>query len=109
MPIIQLPPPPPKKVTFAVRLEEEKFAALKRYGAFVGTNNYSIIISQTLDRPYEIDTDYHEWLEVHPDFEPDKRSRRNGSAKQSRKAAISGAPVPSIVAAVEAASTTETE
>ncbi len=107
MPIIQLPPPPPKKITFAVRLEEEKFAALKRYGAFVGTNNYSIIISQSLDRLYEIDTDYHEWLEVHPDFEPDKRSRRNGAGKQSRKAAISGAAVPSLVAAVEAASSPE--
>ncbi len=107
MPIIQLPPPPPKKITFAVRLEEEKFAALKRYGAFVGTNNYSIIISQSLDRLYEIDTDYREWLEVHPDFEPDKRSRRNGAAKQSRKAVISGTAVPSIVAAVQAASSTE--
>ncbi len=107
MPIIQLPPPPLKKITFAVRLEEEKFAALKRYGAFVGTNNYSIIISQSLDRLYEIDTDYHEWLEVHPDFEPDKRTRRNGAAKQSRKAVISGALVPSLVAAVQAASSTE--
>ncbi len=107
MPIIQLPPPPPKKITFAVRLEEEKFAALKRYGAFVGTNNYSIIISQSLDRLYEIDTDYREWLEVHPDFEPDKRSRRNGAAKQPRKAVISGAAVPSLVAAVDAASSTE--
>ena len=107
MPIIQLPPPPPRKITFAVRLEEEKFAALKRYGAFVGTNNYSIIISQSLDRLYEIDTDYHEWLEVHPDFEPDKRTRRSGAAKQSRKAVISGAAVPPLVAAVEAASSAE--
>jgi hypothetical protein len=107
MPIIQLPPPPPKKITFGVRLEEERFAALKRYGAFVGTSNYSIIISQSLDRLYEIDTDYREWLDVHPDFEPDKRGRRNAGAKQSRKAVVSGAPAPSLVVATEAATSTE--
>jgi hypothetical protein len=106
MPIIQLPPPPPKKITFGVRLEEEKFAALKRYGAFVGTNNYSIIISQSLDRLYEIDTDYHEWLEVHPDFEPDKRARRSSAAKPSRKVVVSGAAAPR-AAAVDAASSPE--
>lgn len=107
MPIIQLPPPPPKKITFGVRLEEHKFAALKRYGAFVGTNNYSIIVSQSLDRLYEIDPDYLEWLKVHPDFEPDKRPRRNGAVKQSRKAVVSGAPASSIVVAADAASSTE--
>jgi hypothetical protein len=107
MPIIKLPPPPPKKITFGVRLEEERFAALKRYGAFVGTNNYSIIISQSLDRLYEIDSEYREWLDVHPDFEPDKRGRRNAGAKQSRRAVVSGAAASSIVAAADAASGTE--
>jgi hypothetical protein len=107
MPIVQLPPTPPKKVTFAVRLEEERFAALKRYAAFVGTNNYSIIVSQSLDKLYEIDDDYREWLEVHPDFEPDKRPRRTGIAKQARKAVVSGAPASSIVVAAEAANVAE--
>jgi len=103
MPIVHLPPPPPKKITFGVRLEEENFAALKRYAAFVGTNNYSIIISQGLDKLYEIDNDYREWLERHPDFEPDKRARRNGAGRQPRKVSVSGATAPSVVAAAEAA------
>jgi hypothetical protein len=107
MPVVQLPPPPPKKVSFGVRLEEEKFAALKRYAAFVGTNNYSIIISQGLDKLYQIDTEYHDFLRAHPDFEAEKRPRRNGAAKQARKVVVSGAPAPSIVAAAEAASSTE--
>lgn len=104
MPIVQLPPPPPKKITFGVRLEEERFAVLKRYAAFVGTTNYSIVVSQSLDRLYEIDTEYHEWLKVHPDYQPDKRPRRNSVAKQSRKAVISGATAPLLVAAADAAS-----
>lgn len=107
MSIVQLPPPPPKKVTIGVRLEEPKFAALKRYSAFVGTNNYSIVISQSLDKLYEIDTDYHEWLRVHPDFEPDKRPRRNGAARQAHKAVVSGASAPSVVVAAEAAHVAE--
>lgn len=107
MPIVQLPPPPPKKITFGVRLEEQKFAALKRYAALVGTNNYSIIISQALDKLYEIDDDYHTWLEVHPNFEPDKRPSRNSGAKQSRRTVVSGAVAPSLVAAADAASITE--
>ena len=107
MPIVQLPPPPPKKVSFGVRLEEERLAALKRYAAFVGTKNYSIIISQSLDKLYQIDTEYHQWLEVHPDFEAEKRPRRNGAAKQSRKLVVPGAPASSIVAAAEAARVAE--
>jgi hypothetical protein len=107
MPIVQLPPTPPKKVTFAVRLEEERFAALKRYAAFVGTNNYSIIISQSLDKLYQIDTEYHDWLRAHPDFEAEKRPRRNSAVKQPRKVVVSGASAPSIVAAAEAAHVAE--
>ncbi len=103
MPIIQPPPAPPKKVTIGVRFEEEKLAALKRYGTFLGTRNFSHIISESLDRVYKIDTDYKAWLKAHPNFVLQTNRKRNNGAKQHSPAVVPGAPAPSLVDAAQAA------
>ena len=102
MPIIQPPPAPPKKITIGVRFEEQKLAALRRYGVFLGTRNLSHIISESLERVYKMDKQYKAWLKVHPDIAIEKKPRRNGAAQQPR-IAVSGAAAPSIVAAADAA------
>jgi hypothetical protein len=102
VPIIQPPPAPPKKVTVAVRFEEEKLAALRRYGAFIGTKNFSHIISESLDRVYKIDTQFKAWLRTHPDTAIETKPRRNGTHVQS-KPVVSGAAAPPVVVAADAA------
>jgi hypothetical protein len=108
VPIIQPPPAPPKKVTVAVRFEAEKLAALRCYGAFIGTRNFSHIITESLDRVYKLDSQFKTWLKTHPDVAIDMKPHRNGSPRQSRKVAVTGATAPSIVVAAEAASITST-
>lgn len=107
MSIIQPPPAPPKKITIGIRFEEEKLAALRRYGAFIGTRNLSHIISESLDRVYKLDTQYKVWLKTHPDMTAEKKQRRNGAVRSQSRVALSGAPVPSAVVAADAASSTE--
>ncbi|HEV2418047.1 MAG TPA: hypothetical protein VGX94_09590 [Terriglobia bacterium] len=102
MPIIQPPPAPPKKITIGVRFEEQKLAALRRYGVFLGTRNLSHIISESLERVYRMDKQYKAWLKIHPDIAIENKPRRNGAAQQPR-ITLSGATVPSIVAAADAA------
>ncbi|HEV2416337.1 MAG TPA: hypothetical protein VGX94_00885 [Terriglobia bacterium] len=106
MPIIQPPPAPSKKITIGVRFEEEKLAALRRYGAFIGTRNLSHIISESLDRVYKPDTQYKAWLKTHPDIAIEKKPRRNGTMHYPSKV-VSGATAPSLVVAADAASITE--
>ncbi len=106
MPMIQPPPAPPKKITIGVRFEEEKLAALRLYGAFIGTRNLSHIISESLDRVYKLDTQYKAWLKTRPDIAIEKKHRRNGAVRSESKV-LSGAPAPSLVVAAEAASGTE--
>ena len=103
MPIIQPPPAPPKKVTIGVRFEEQKLAALRRYGAFMGTRNLSHIISESLERVYKIDADYKAWLKAHPDIAIEKKPRRNGASRIQSRPDLSGATASSIVAAADAA------
>lgn len=102
MPIIQPPPAPPKKITIGVRFEEEKLAALRRYGAFIGTRNLSHIISESLDRVYKLDNQYKAWLKNHPDIAIEKKPRRNGAVRSQSKA-FSGAVASSLVVAADAA------
>jgi hypothetical protein len=104
MPIIQPPPAPPKKETIAVRLEEHKLAELRRYGAFLGTRNYSHIIAESLDRVFRMDTEYKAWLKVHPNFALEKKPPRNSASRQQPSVALSGAPATRAVDAAEAAS-----
>lgn len=103
MPIIQPPPSPPKKITIGVRFEEQKLAALRRYGVFLGTRNLSHIISESLERVYKMDKQYKAWLKVHPDIAIEKKPRRSGAAQQQPRATLSGAVAPSVVVAADAA------
>lgn len=103
MPLIQPPPVPPKKVTVAVRLDEEVLAELRIYGIFLGTRNNSHIISESLTRIFKLDTHYKAWRKAHPNVQPDTNSRRNGSSRPTKAAVLSDAPASSIVAAAQAA------
>lgn len=103
MPIIQPPPAPPKKITIGVRFEEQKLAALRRYGVFLGTRNLSHIISESLERIYRMDKQYKAWLKIHPDIAIEKKPRRDRAAQQQPRAILSGAPASSLVAAADAA------
>ncbi|HEX5483338.1 MAG TPA: hypothetical protein VFZ08_12005 [Terriglobia bacterium] len=103
MPIIQPPPAPPKKITIGVRFEEQKLAALRRYGVFLGTRNLSHIISESLERVYKMDTEYKAWLKNHPNFVTERKPQRNGAVQQQSRSNLSGAPASSIVDAADAA------
>ncbi|MGH9398259.1 MAG: hypothetical protein ACRD18_15580 [Terriglobia bacterium] len=105
MPLIQLPPAPPEKETVAYRLEVQVLDELKRYGAFLGTRNWSHIVSQCLQKVFRTDPDYKTWLKTHPNFVIDRKPRRNGATPQQHGAALSGASAPQpTVDAAQAAS-----
>jgi hypothetical protein len=99
MPLIQPPPVPTKKVTVAIRLDEEVLAELRIYGIFLGTRNNSHIISESLTRIFKLDTHYKAWRKAHPNLQPDTNSRRNGSSPPRKAAVLSDASASSIVAA----------
>ena len=107
MPLIQPPPVPPKKVTVAVRLDEEVLAELQIYGIFLGTRNNSPIISESLTRIFKLDTHYKAWRKAHPNVQPETKSRRNGSSRTRKDALLSDASASSVVAAAEAANEQE--
>jgi len=102
MPLIQPPPVPPKKVTVAVRLDEVVLAELRIYGMFLGTRNNSHIISESLTRIFKLDTHYKAWRKAHQDIQPETNSRRNGSSRPWKDAALSDASASAVVAAAEA-------
>ncbi len=94
MPIIELPPTAPKKETLAVRLEARVLDELRRYAAFLGTKNFSHIITRSLERVFKADAGYKAWLKTHPDLHPQPKTRGKGTVPPERIAARPVRPSP---------------
>ncbi len=92
MPIIEPPPTAPKKETLAIRLEVRVLDELRRYAAFLGTKNFSHIITRSLERVFRADAGYKAWLKTHPDFRPQTKTPRNGDAGSARVSVLSNPP-----------------
>lgn len=94
MPIIEPPPAAPKKETVAIRLELSILDELRRYAAYVGTRNFSHIVTCSLERVFKADSGYKAWLKAHPDFHPQAKSHRNGSSRSNHDGSQSTPPNP---------------
>ncbi len=92
MPIIEPPPTAPKKETLAIRLETRVLDELRRYAAFLGTKNFSHIITRSLERVFRADASYKIWQKAHPDFRPQAKASRDGDKGSGRIAAPSNSP-----------------
>jgi hypothetical protein len=101
MPLIPPKPAPPEKLTVALRLEVATLDRLKRYAAFLGTRDLSHVVTGSLEKVFHADKEYKAWLKAHPDSSTQSRARRN-SNHQAGSAALSGAPAPPAVDAVQA-------
>ncbi len=77
MPIIPPPPTPPRKQTIAVRLELEMVNELRRYAAYLNSDN-SYIVTYALKELFA-DDDWKKWLKAHPELHPPTKGRRKST------------------------------
>lgn len=84
MSILKAPPKQSKNEALQLRVSAEFKRKLQRYAEFLKANT-SYVVIQALNRIFDKDRDFKEWLEQNPDDAPAMHAENNSTTETIRK------------------------